>query len=138
MDQFKTLLKNKKLRATPHRLALLLALKDHGLPVDAATLHQELVKQGSLINPATVYRILQQLTAASLVKTVNFQDGKIRYELEGDHHHHLVCENCGLVAPIHEDCLAVSSRQVLAKYGFLINHHHLEYFGLCRLCRQDN
>jgi Fur family ferric uptake transcriptional regulator len=69
-----------------------------------------------------------------IVKQVDFQDGKRRYEIEGEHHHHLICTNCGRVQPIHEPCIAVSEQSVKDKYGFTITRHQLEFFGICDKC----
>jgi Fur family transcriptional regulator, ferric uptake regulator len=49
---------------------------------------------------ASVYRTLETLADLRLVKRVDAGDGIARYEParpDGDHHHHLVCRDCGKV-----------------------------------------
>src|SRR2546430_8748740 len=49
---------------------------------------------------ASVYRALEVLVELRLVKRVDAGDGISRFEpapVDGDHHHHLVCRDCGKV-----------------------------------------
>src|SRR2546423_8098902 len=49
---------------------------------------------------ASVYRALEVLVDLRLVKRVDAGDGISRFEaapVDGDHHHHLVCRDCGKV-----------------------------------------
>ena len=86
--------------------------------ISAQELHRKLEDRGEHIGLATVYRQLNALAEAGRADTVRL-DGQQLFRLCGDdgHHHHLVCTNCG-------------------KYGFTIERHTLEVFGLCEDCRK--
>jgi len=86
----------------------------------------------------TVYRSLESLVGLGLVQAVDLGDGERRYELvkPGEHHHHLVCEDCR--GSIHlDECLVQELEEAIkTKYGFEIRAHVLEIFGLCGECQK--
>ena len=70
------------------------------------------------------------------------RDEFARYELAEDlteHHHHLVCSNCGRVedlpaTPAVEKSVASAVDQAARKAGFRTQHHRLDLIGLCANC----
>jgi Fe2+ or Zn2+ uptake regulation protein len=78
-------------RATPGRLALLAALERARRPLAVAELEALLPR----LNPATLYRALEALAGAGLLRR-GMKEGVARYEYaRRPHHHHLVCTDCG-------------------------------------------
>lgn len=126
------LLKEKGLKITTARIAVLDLLESENNPVDALTIVEKLSNQA---DQATVYRILEILTKKDIVNKLEFGEGKYRYEIEKDHHHHLVCSNCGKIEDIEIDLSNEFSKEINKKKGFLVKSHSLEFFGLCRLCQ---
>lgn len=103
--------------------------------VSARQLHERLEAAGEHIALATVYRQLNAMEEQGLVDTVRM-NGQQLFRLCGDdrHHHHLVCVSCGRtvqIDPPSEQWL----RKVADAYGFTIESHTLEVFGLCAECR---
>ena len=130
---FNDKLKLAKLKVTSARMAVLEIL-DGSSPLSAQDIIDRLELQKVSVDPVTVYRSLDQFVDKGLVKQVNFNEGKFRYELAGDHHHHLVCTGCDKVIPV-EDCRIESGVQKQAdEHGFEISHHSLEFFGKCQGC----
>lgn len=61
------------------------------------------------VSRASVYRILDELERLRLVQRVDTGQAMIRYERvssRDEHHHHLVCDSCGLVMPFSDDALS--------------------------------
>ena len=59
--------------------------------------------------------ILELLTELRLVQRIDVGQGVARYERhrpDGDHHHHLVCDCCGLVAPFEDPALEQAIERV--------------------------
>jgi Fur family transcriptional regulator, ferric uptake regulator len=132
--EWKHTLKENRLRVTPARMAVLELLEKKDAPMDIQAILAELSASSIPCDQVTVYRMMETFVEKGMVKQVNFEDGKFRYEIEGEHHHHLVCEQCGSIQAIHDPCLAVSETEVKQKYNFQITRHHLEFFGLCQSC----
>ena len=133
-QDYQNLIKDSGLKVTKSRLGVLADLSSQDRPSDAQEIHQRLVKQGMKLDQATVYRILEKFQALDIVKPVNFEDGKIRFELADHHHHHMVCEDCGAIEIV-EDCeIEKISDDLAKKHKFHITRHSLEFFGLCHNC----
>src|SRR5262245_10049275 len=88
---------------------------------------------------SSVYRNLVVLEEAGVVHRMMTRDEFARYELAEDlteHHHHLVCSNCGRVedlpaTPAVEKSVASAVDQAARKAGFRTQHHRLDLIGLC-------
>lgn len=80
----------------------------------------------------TVYRTLDLLSELGLVRRLDLGDGP-RYELAEDHHHHLVCEDCGSVSEFQQCPLNLDN--LPAMDGFEVRAHSLEVYGRCSDCR---
>ncbi|MBN8661034.1 MAG: transcriptional repressor [Candidatus Melainabacteria bacterium] len=84
----------------------------------------------------TVYRSLEALVLQGLVQEVMLGDGEKRYEVvhPGEHHHHLVCQNCSKSVHL-DECLIEQFEETIKKsHGFQIKSHMLELFGICQDC----
>lgn len=114
-------------KATPQRLAVLAAISAGG--------HQgleEIRARCPEVGIVTVYRTLDLFTGLGLVRRLDLGQGP-RYELAEDHHHHLVCEDCGSVTEF-ERCPV--DLQSLPRVGgdFEVRAHSLEVYGRCSDC----
>jgi Fe2+ or Zn2+ uptake regulation protein len=79
-------------RATPGRLALLAVLEREQTPLSVPRLQKKL----PCLNQVTLYRALDALAAAGLIRKGVGADRTAHYEYAGrPHHHHLVCTDCG-------------------------------------------
>ena len=61
-----------------------------------------------------------------------------RYEHvnEGEHHDHLVCTRCGAITEFENETIEKLQGEVAAGYGFIIETHKLELYGVCARCRK--
>ncbi len=112
-------------RATPQRLAVLRAL--------AAEQHQSLEEIRARcpeVGLVTIYRSLDMLSGIGVVRRLDLGDGP-RYELAGDHHHHLICESCGEISEFEECPL---DPEVIKAMDFQASAHSLEVYGRCASC----
>lgn len=124
-------------RYTPQRKALVAALERARTPLSTADLvHARTGPQSS------VYRNLSVLEHAGVVRRVITEGEFARYELAEElteHHHHLICSNCGKVEDVRipPDLETTMDRAVdrLAKRsGFAKVRHRLDLIGTCRAC----
>lgn len=117
------------MRDTPIRKNILKLLDQSPYPLSVNDLRKHIEA-----NKTTIYRQLDSLTREGLVNQVHLSDRKVRYEPTGGcHHHHLVCEGCGVVkdVPLDESILLSQLKKIK---DFKISRHSLEFFGLCNKC----
>lgn len=99
-----------------------------------------LVKQRAPdVGLATVYRTLELFSDFAIIHSIDFGDGRKRYELiqaeeKGHHHHHLICLRCGKIQEVTEDLLEDLERRVTQTHNFKITNHQLKIFGYCKAC----
>lgn len=125
------------LRATPARIALMNLLESTDKPLDVQAMIRYLHKKEIQTDPATVFRIVNMFAEKGLVKPIQLNEGKFRYELatRADHHH-FICEHCGTVEDISDCNIDLIEKNITKKKGLLIKRHSLEFFGLCKVCQQ--
>ena len=86
---------------------------------------------------ASVYRALETLADLRLVKRVDAGDGIARYEPllpDGDHHHHLVCRDCGKVEAFTDPRLERTIDKVAGGLGYSVEEHEVVLTGACADC----
>lgn len=124
------------LKATPARLALMKLLEASGKPLDIQSMIAYLEKNSIQTDPATVFRIVNLFEKKGLIKHIELHEGKFRYELSAKaDHHHLVCENCGDIEDISDCNISALEKEIRKKKKFLVKHHALEFFGICKNCQ---
>lgn len=129
-------LKERGLRQTAARTALIETLAERHEPRSAGDLLAALVARKLLVNKTTLYRELEFLRQQGIVTDVRLNERQIRYELAGEHHHHLVCTSCDRIEDVVLDRdLESEERRIERTTRFKIQRHVLEFFGVCAKCR---
>jgi Fe2+ or Zn2+ uptake regulation protein len=126
-------------RYTSGRRAIIELLVTAGQPVSIEDIAAHLPG----VPRSSAYRHLTDLQAAGLIRRVTASDEFTRFELAEDlteHHHHLLCINCGKVTDVilpdgleHEVTSAIGKLADAA--GFQAHSHRLDVLGLCAACR---
>ncbi len=94
--------------------------------------------QGGRVGIASVYRALDQLVELRLVQRVELGDGIARFEpahTGAEHHHHLVCDDCGKVEPFADPALERALEQAASRLAYGMNAHEVVLHGACGDCR---
>ncbi len=106
-------------------------------PISADEVLRSLNKKHITPNKTTVYREIEFLCKHSVIREVDFGEGKKRYELTtNDHHHHAMCTRC-----LDIQCVELASdvdaleRVLSQKINFKTTGHLLEFFGVCAKCK---
>ena len=90
------------------------------------------------VGRASIYRVLELLHAHDIVSRVDVGDGIVRYEPADpageDHHHHLLCDQCGKLVPFHDPALERSIDQLSSRLGFRTTDHEVTLRGDCPDC----
>jgi len=127
------LIKKRGQRITIQKKEVLEALQKK--PQSVLQIFNSIQSKNSTIDKATIYRILANLIELGVVKEINLGGRESCYELSYcEHHHHLVCENCGQVEDV-KLCEDMILREVQKRSDFKIKNHSLEFFGICNKCQ---
>lgn len=124
-------------RLTSARRVMAQVLTEAERPLLVEEVLTRMAALGSAPNKTTVYRELEFLKEAGLILEVDFGEGKKRYELAIEHHHHLICTNCQEVigVDVEEKELRKQEAAFAEIHGFKVERHMLEFFGLCASCQ---
>jgi Fur family ferric uptake transcriptional regulator len=124
-------------RYTPGRRSIVDALAETGRPLTVPELVAE-----SGIPSSSAYRNVLVLVEAGVLHRVTGADDHARFELAepfGEHHHHLICDNCGTVVDIDasrslERALDAAAKIIAADTGLEIRAHRIDLLGRCTDC----
>ncbi|NTW05581.1 MAG: transcriptional repressor [Peptococcaceae bacterium] len=134
-------LKNGDFKLTHRRKAVLGVLWDNKDKHLSAEEVYNLVKEKEPdVGLATVYRTLELFSGFGIVCSMDFGDGRMRYECidsknEGHHHHHIICLKCGKILEMAEDLLDDLEARVSRELSFKVLDHQLKIFGHCSECK---
>ena len=127
-------------RSGSARRAVVELLGRQGCCLSAQEIHDRLRAAGPQVGIASVYRALEGLDGLGLVQRVDLGDGVARFEPahpDGDHHHHLVCDDCGKVEPFEDATLEATIERVADGRGYAVAAHDVVLRGACEDCRPD-
>lgn len=120
------------------RRAVLELLQGQTCALTALELEQALGAAGRRVSRASVYRILEELERLGLVARVETGQAMIRYERahdsDGEHHHHLVCDSCGVVMPFSDEGLERAIDELSERVPLAVSEHEIVLHGACRAC----
>lgn len=129
-------------KMTPQRKEILQVFIDNcdGHHLSAEEVHDVLREKDFDFGLATVYRNVELLTELGILRKVNFDDGRTRYELspadpQVHQHHHLICMKCKKIIEFEEDLLDDLEKFIAEKSEFQIVDHEVKFFGYCKDCR---
>jgi len=130
-------LRKKGFRITKAREEIVRLFTEIKKPLSADEILADLKGRLRHINKSTVYRELSFLQDQKIIQGIELKDGKKRYEsVFLSHHHHLVCVKCSDIKDVEMGTdLKKEEERIESETNFLVQHHSLEFFGLCGRCR---
>jgi Fur family transcriptional regulator, ferric uptake regulator len=125
-------------RYTESRRQLVEVLAGAGQPLTIP----DILERATGLPQSSVYRNLAVLERAGVVQRLVTTDEWARFELAEDlteHHHHLICNGCGLVRDFTvsaqlERSIDKALGAVADAAGFVLDHHRLDLVGRCADC----
>ena len=117
------------LKMTGQRKVILQVLDDAKDHPSVEDVYERAKKIDSSVSIATVYRTLGLLDDLNLVIRHEFQEGYARYEVNWDHHHHLVDLETGEVIEFQNSEIEKLKVKIAEELGYELVDHRLELYG---------
>lgn len=135
-EKFREYLATRSKRMTRERSTIVEAVFAEHDHFDAEQLARQLDDGPDRVSRSTVYRTLEQMVDAGMLRSVARQDGRTVYEHDYGYpeHDHLICRKCGSLTEFHNTEIRQILDQVAAGSGFRMESHRLEVTGLCNAC----
>jgi Fur family transcriptional regulator, ferric uptake regulator len=123
-------------RSTRQKRALAAVLDASDEFRSAQDLHATLQAQGENVALTTVYNQVRALAEAGELDALRGEDGETRYRrcASEEHHHHLVCRQCGSAVEVEGAEVERWARKTGMQHGFIDVTHTVEVLGTCPAC----
>ncbi len=136
VDDVMELLRQRGLRMTPQRRAIVAEIMRTQGHISPATLARNVQEEMPGVNASTIYRTLALLEEAGVLAHAHLEGGAEYHRTEEAGHVHLSCRRCGV-----EDDLsleeAVALQELIERHrGFRPDLTHFAISGLCADCRR--
>jgi Fur family ferric uptake transcriptional regulator len=119
------------------RRALLELLDEQSCALSAIEIEDILRHRRRAVSRASIYRILEELDGLGVVQRVEIGQTMVRYEpvrAGHGHHHHLVCDHCGVLRPFHDAELERAIEGLSARVPLNVSDHEVVLHGACADC----
>ena len=117
------------LKMTGQRKVILKVLHEAEDHPSVETVYERAKEIDSSISIATVYRTLNLLDELDLVIRHEFKESFSRYEVNMEHHHHLIDLETGNVVEFQNDELEKLKEKIANELGYDLVDHRLELYG---------
>jgi Fur family ferric uptake transcriptional regulator len=134
---FRKYLERRGLKLTSERRLLFDEIFERHEHLEADELLVRLRSKHKKISRATIYRTLELLVDSGIVGRVRIGEAGYRYERlrAGDHHDHIICDQCGRVIEFFEPRIEALQDEVAERHGFILLSHSHQMRGICKRCR---
>ena len=120
---------NAGLKMTEQRRVILRVLNGSDDHPSVEVVYQRAKESDPTISIATVYRTLHLLDEMNLVKRHDFRENYSRFEVNLEHHHHLIDLESGDVIEFQNKDLEEIKDRIAAELGYELVDHRLELYG---------
>lgn len=117
------------LKMTGQRKTILQVLDSSADHPSVEVVYERARKVDPSISIATVYRTLNLLDEMDLIVRHEFKENFSRYEINMDHHHHLIDLETGKVIEFQNHELEVLKARIAEELGYDLVDHRLELYG---------
>lgn len=127
------MLVQKNLRLTPQRKVILEELRKVSSHPTADELYEKVRKRLPKISLGTVYRNLDLLSSAGIIKKLHLEESQMRFDGNTEPHNHIYCVRCGRVADV-PSSIDMSYLTQNIQTDFIVLKANLILSGICPRC----
>ena len=136
IDQIVFRLREKGMRITPQRVAVLKTLIGNNEHLSAESIYDRVRADYPMIGLATVYKTIAMLKEMGEITELNFDNGCALFDGNGSAPHpHFICTQCNTVIDIEDKDLKNLPADIAQKTGYQIINYRLDFFGICPNCQ---
>ena len=130
LNQFRDVLRQKRLKFTPQRVAVLEEITDGHGHRECEDIYLALKQNGKHISRATVYRTMDILVRHNFARKMELGDGRVRYEskMGSPHHDHMICVETGDIIEFFNEDLEELQEKIANEHGYTIVRHVHQLF----------
>jgi Fur family peroxide stress response transcriptional regulator len=136
MKKLHTYILNNGLKVTPQRLAILKFLRENRIHPTAEKVHNELLKKYPAISLKTVYNNLSRFVEAGMIKELDIDPHKMRFDICINHHDHFHCLVCDNVYDVAYNASILTDNLLNKKNieGHRVDTISINLKGVCKYC----
>tara|TARA_Y100000591_G_scaffold327485_1_gene352085 strand:- start:1596 stop:2015 length:420 start_codon:yes stop_codon:yes gene_type:complete len=129
-NNLSAIFKGEGLRLTQQRIAVWDEIRHSKEHLDAEDIYENIKNKDVHISRATVYRTIDVLVKNNLLRKMNMGDGRNRYEIKDeDHHHdHMICVETGKIIEFYDNDLEKLQEEIAKKHGYKVIRHVHQLF----------
>ena len=129
--------KDKGLRLTPQRIAILKYLDGNTSHPTADNIYRDVKQTYPTLSFATVYNTLQTLREHGEVMEVTIDPIRKHYDPNTSPHHHVICISCNDLWDVFVDYSDVLKLPSNVAKGIKTVGVHVDFYGLCKNCQKS-
>ncbi len=118
------------------REKILDVLSNNAVHPTAETLLELLKSENANIGFTTLYRNLNQLAQAGIIKKIDGLETSAHFDHNTFEHYHFICEKCGKVFDIPANVAPDLVKNTQSATGFDIAGHDIVFHGVCGDCKK--
>lgn len=126
------------MRYSRQRELTLQVLQEKVCHPSADFIYEKMKQKMPNISLATVYRNLNQLAEAGIIRKIEGLDGAVHFDHNTHNHYHFVCIKCNKVYDVPYDVAPNLNDEVLERTGLQVITHDITFKGICQHCQKHN
>ena len=137
IERFKAAAQAAGVKLTHQRLEIFREVASSLAHPDADAVFREVKRRMPTVSLDTVYRTLWLLDDLDLITTLGPRRDRVRFDANLEHHHHYVCERCGLARDFTSAALdGLPIPDAVKRLGSVVASH-VEVRGICGACAKE-
>lgn len=119
------------------REKILDVLKHNPIHPTAEALLEFLKQENSNVGITTLYRNLNQLVEAGMIKKIDGLEVSAHFDHNTYEHYHFICEKCKRVFDIPSGVAPELIKNTREATGFEVTSHDIVFHGICSECKKN-